>query len=435
MRRVTLALYTATAGIVFALIPESLRAEPEYDSYLDPIMTTSELPNIPDVKNKEYAAANSVEELQYNIFNDTEFYVPLAYLGHYLGFGWAGGTNSRFVGGDMEVNRIDSTTYTINARYNSNDPYADGYRASERLKIKLKDVQLVTNPADLVLGEPEVHDLEELSSLDAVVYNCGNTEDTAPIDIGYIETRSWSKSFDYSFTESASVTNKYSVGLPGIGGTAWEFTVNFAANQKWGSTNGETVTISRKAQYRAQIPSMSKRYITLTLFNQKSSIPYHSFAYLSYNIDLEGFLRWSGNARSDHPTDRPYITYSFGKNDGLNGPQQVLDEYQHSYIEGYSVWDWQWMSEEFGQSNLEVVLGTVAKRKYGGPMSGKFMIESSSQYNIVAGAPIPLTADEIATLPRCTSPAMWLTTEAEDKASSSAALSGISMSLGEQSGD
>ncbi|CCN49623.1 putative Aerolysin/haemolysin/leukocidin toxin [Vibrio nigripulchritudo MADA3029] len=445
MEKTPFALRTLAASIAIVLVPTLAVAGASADAAANSVTTTannSQLPSLPNYTNKEYADGGNAEALQYQVFNDPDFYKPLAYLGHYMGFGWAGGTNSGFIGEDMEVKRIDSKTYSINARYNSNDPHADGYWAHKRLKMKVKDVKLVTNPADLILGEPEVYDREALATVNAMVYNCGNTEDTAPVDIGYSETTSWSKTDNFSFGQSLSVTNKYEVGVPLIGGASSEVKVEFNASQGWNETNGDSTSIDQKAQYRAQVPEMSKRYITLTLFKQKADIPYNSFAYLSYNIDYEGFLRWGGNARSDHPTDRPYITHTFGHANGLNGPQQIADEYKFSYIGGYSGWDWHWMRDEFGQSNLNWAIGNVAKRKYGAPMSGKFTTVDGSQYNITAGASIRLTPEEIATLANCSQPVnsrmarlrtassqLGLKVESIDKHSDDNTVSNITMSL------
>lgn len=98
------------------------------------------------------------------------------------------------------------------------------------------------------------------------------------------------------------------------------------------------------------------------------------------------------------------MTQTFGSTIGLNGPQKIADEYKYSYISGRSNWDWHWMKDEFGQSNLSWVLGNVVKRKYGAAMSGKFTTVDGSQYNITAGAAIPLTQQEISTLANCSQP-------------------------------
>ena len=359
------------------------------------------LPVIPSYSDKAYADGGNEEVLKYNVVNDPDFYKPLAYLGHYLGFGWAGGTNSRYIGEDMEVSYDSNDSYTINARYNSNDPYADGYWSDNRLKIKVKDIKLVTDPSTLELGESEVYDREALVASSATVYNCGNTEDTVPVQLDFDETKSWTKTDDFKFGQAISVTNKYEVGVPGIGGASSEIKAEFNASQGWSEANGETTKIGRTAQYRAQVPAGYKRNITLTLFKQKADIPYKSFAYLSYNLDFEGFLRWGGNAQIDHPTNRPHLTHTFGSTSGLNGPQTIADEYQFSFIRNRSNWDWHWMRDEFGQSKLNWALGIVSKRKYGAVITGKFSTVDGSQYHIVGGAAVPLTAQDRANQANC----------------------------------
>ena len=257
MERKPFALCTLAASIVLVMAPSVALASTSSDgasSSTTPTVNNSQLPALPSYSNKAYADGGNEEVLKYNVVNDPDFYKPLAYLGHYLGFGWAGGTNSRYIGEDMEVSYDSNDSYTINARYNSNDPYADGYWSDNRLKIKVKDIKLVTDPSTLELGESEVYDREALVASSATVYNCGNTEDTVPVQLDFDETKSWTKTDDFKFGQAISVTNKYEVGVPGIGGASSEIKAEFNASQGWSEANGETTKIGRTAQYRSQVP-------------------------------------------------------------------------------------------------------------------------------------------------------------------------------------
>lgn len=367
------------------------------------IMANQSLPAIPEQSIKVYAGYDK-ESLQYNILNSKDFYKPISYLGHYLGFGWAGGTGSRYIGEDMVVERVNEDTYSIYAPYDKNDPYADGYWAHKRLKVKVKDIKLVSNPADLKLKEVQVYDLEPVSNLGGYAYNCGETEDSVPVSIAYSDTRSWSKTDATTLSTKVAIENTHKVGLPFIGGAETKITVEAGVNHTWENVKSGSETIQQTAQYNAVLSPMSKRYISLTVFKQKADIPYELFSYLKYSTEFNGFLRWSGNAHKDHPTNRPTVTHQFGSADGLSSSQKILDEYDHAHIPGYSTWDWNWMKNEFGQSGLTWVLANVANRKYGGILTGKFTTSHSGNFELVGGLEEDLTAQDIAQQCRKSSP-------------------------------
>ena len=75
-----------------------------------------------------------------------------------MGFAWAGGTASKFVGEDLEVTRLTDDSYSINARYNSDDPYTDGFRADERLEMTITDIEFVSDGSDLRLKTSQSFD-------------------------------------------------------------------------------------------------------------------------------------------------------------------------------------------------------------------------------------------------------------------------------------
>ncbi len=64
------------------------------------------------------------------------------------------------------------------------------------------------------------------------------------------------------------------------------------------------------------MPPRTKREITITFFKQMADIPYTSQMYMDYDLTYENFLRWSGNARTEHPTNRPWEVYTFGDRNG-----------------------------------------------------------------------------------------------------------------------
>ncbi|ASP38825.1 aerolysin family beta-barrel pore-forming toxin [Bacterioplanes sanyensis] len=360
---------------------------------MSPVVAASPADDIADFGDKLYAQQDAAS-LKYSIISDPDFHKPLAYMAHFMGYAWCGGTGSSYVGDDFHISQINQNQYRLQARYDANDANAGGYRANERLKMDISNIRFITNPGELELGEPQVYDREPIKTVTYVVRNEGDTDDTKVATLSYNETESWSKQDNFSFSETIGITNSYEFGLKLFGGKT-EIKAEFSADQGWSETEGNSDTVSQSAQYRAIVPARSKREITITFFKQKADIPYQSKMHMDYHVTYENFLRWGGNARHDHPTDRPWEKYTFGGRNQLNAAEDMLDQYLHRHIPGYSHWDWQWMLNEHGKDSLRWALGASSKQRFVVPMSGKFTTVDASQYNITAGPAIPLTAEEL----------------------------------------
>ena len=70
---------------------------PTYYDYIHPVQNHSE------------------SQLTWDLINQTGVYKALTYLGHALGYGWAGGTGGPYVGDDMNIQYVNSNTYRIKA--------------------------------------------------------------------------------------------------------------------------------------------------------------------------------------------------------------------------------------------------------------------------------------------------------------------------------
>lgn len=46
--------------------------------------------------------------------------------------------------------------YTINANYRDSDPYHDGYRSNERLKMTMSNFKILIDPDTIAYGKPQV---------------------------------------------------------------------------------------------------------------------------------------------------------------------------------------------------------------------------------------------------------------------------------------
>lgn len=343
---------------------------------------------------KKYYPFYDEVSLKADIIQDEDFYKPLAYLAHYMGFGWCGGTRAKYVGEDFDFKMIDNDTFELKAHYNSNDPYSSGYRAGERLKMTIDNVKFYMDGESLELGKSQIEDLKPLTSVTGYAKNRSDYEDSAVVDFTYNSSTSWSKTDNYSFSEKIGIANEYKFDV-GIMGNKTTITAEFSATQGWNETDGETNSLVQHQQYVATVPGKHKRLIRLTVFKQDASTPYKINMYMTYDLTFDGFLRWGGNARNDHPTNRPWETFTFGNNNGLDAKEDILQQYLHRDINGYGKWDFDWMINEFGESNVRWVLSRICKTDFGSISEGKFKTSDGTFTDMDAYDAVPLTEDEL----------------------------------------
>ncbi|WP_432667452.1 aerolysin family beta-barrel pore-forming toxin [Wukongibacter baidiensis] len=339
-----------------------------------------------------FSPTESQEILKSKIINSQEFIFKHALLAHYLGFGWCGGTASPYVGNDFEF-RKEGDNYVLQARYNSSDPHAGGYWADKRLKMTVSNVKFYFAPETVKQGEEKITELEPLAAQTFKIVNRGDTEDTANTKIAYTASKSVSKSSNYKFGQSLGTKTTVGVNVLFFKGEK-EISYNFNAEQSWSDTTTTVESTNLEASYTGKIPPKSKRIIKLMSYRTKSDIPYTANIYMDYDITFSGFLRWGGNARTDHPKNRPFVDVTFGNGD-LTAQEEIEDMYNHRSIPGYSQWDWNWMDQQFGANNVNWVVSNICNRPMGATMTGKFTCVDGSRVEVVAGEAIPLTPEEL----------------------------------------
>ncbi|WDV45000.1 aerolysin family beta-barrel pore-forming toxin [Clostridiaceae bacterium M8S5] len=340
-----------------------------------------------------YFTFTDEEDLKRNIINSPDFIKYHAYLAHYMGFGWCGGTASQYVGEDFSF-RKDGNNYILQANYNKNDPHSGGYWADKRLKMTISNVRFYIDTDSLTLGDEKVTTLDPVMLQSFKAVNKGDTEDTANVSFTYTKGQTVSNSFTYSFEEGIQVNSTAKIDVLFVSASL-NYGWSFKAGQSW--TNGTETASSTSVTtgYNTAVPAKSSRTVKLMSFKTKSDVPYTANIYMDYDITFSGFLRWGGNARSDHPTNRPFVNITFGEGD-KTAQEQIKDIYEHRDINGYSNWDWSWMENEFGADNVKIVVSQICRPK-GAHVDGKFTCIDGTHVEIVADDPIPLTDEELAT--------------------------------------
>ncbi|AEB77455.1 aerolysin family beta-barrel pore-forming toxin [Clostridium botulinum] len=333
------------------------------------------------------------EDLKAKIIQDSKFIDNWASIAHSLGFGWCGGTASQSIGEDFEFRREEEeggkVSYTLTARYNSNDPYAEGYRANERLCMKISNVRFVVEPNSIKLGKPKITKLTPLDSQSFEVINPNKTDAKLSGGFNYITTKTTSKTENFRFGEKIGVKTSFKIGIPSIVDSKVETSFEVSADQGWSNTNSNVETKQASTTYMSTVAPQSKKRIFLDVLATQSDVPYEGKIYMEYDIEFFGFLRYTGNARKDHTEDRPYVSFKFGGKNGMSAVEHLKDLYKHRNINGYSQWDWKWVDDNV-KGIFQPSYEDLTTNHNGGVISGVFTSVNGTRASIREGNAVAL---------------------------------------------
>jgi hypothetical protein len=330
--------------------------------------------------------------LKHIVAHDPDVIKNLATLAQMLGFAFPNGTQTTTVGEGFDVTP-EGDSYVIQAHHSPSDANAGGYRPYERLKITLSDFRTVIDPGTFVYGQPVITSLLPCVLAVYTASNAGDVDDVMTHEFEYTLSTTTSHATNVSFNSGFSVAISRSAQIPfsGQNGATCEATTefNFSSDRGWSDQTSTTEIQTISSSYTGTIPAQSKREIALMVLESASRIDYTASAKLAFNVAFTGYLRSEGNARSDHPTSSPTVTLTFGNKDaGVSGLQDILDQYDHSEIDGYSSVDWKWAKIANGAAIRDVM--RVSRGDIGVPLSGGFVqVQGTSTY-ISAQAPQPL---------------------------------------------
>lgn len=362
---------------------------------------------LPNISRSTYASSGSqldtklfafsdLEDLASKSIQDNEFVYNWSMLAHMMGFGWCGGTRSQYVGQDFDFKKTwknGQVAYELQAHYNSRDPYANGYRANDRLKITIENVRFVIDPKSIDFEEPRVTQLEPLVAASYTAVNPWDREDNIGHSFVYRADKTYNKTDTYSFSEKIGVKTSFKVGVPCIADGKVETSFEFTANQGWSTANGNTLSKTLTNSYNCVVPAHSQRRMDLISLQRKTEVPYSSNIYMLYDVTLSGFMRWGWNGMNGFPRNRPYVNIKFGGNNGQSAQDYLADIYKRRDISGYSDWDWGRIFEKYGQSPVDWLVNKTVNRQFGGVQTGVFTEMDGTETKIIAHIPEPITND------------------------------------------
>jgi len=321
---------------------------------------------------------------EWYLVNNREFYKPLSLLAHYLGFAWTAGTNSQYVGDDMVISTDGEGTYKIDANDSGN---CSGYRCNERLKMTVTDFEYQIDPQTFKAGEITQSNRDVIGRRSELVTNESDLEQQYRVTFKYEKSTNWSKTDTYGLSQKVTTKNKFK--WPLVGET--ELSIEVGANQSWASTGGEADTKGISNTIVVNVAPNTKQEVFMEVFRSSISYPYSFGAELSYKVTMNSFMRWSGNALSHHPEDRPNYTAEWvvGRNGGTD--KNLRYQYDHRNIPATNnEWDWPWMIREYSESSVRSVLGEIL-RPIETKVTGEFYADASFGSNVRYGETIPLS--------------------------------------------
>lgn len=337
------------------------------------------------------------EQLKAKIFSDPDFIKTYAWFADKLGFGWCGGTRAQGVGEDFDFSK-SGDDYILQAHYGANDPYADGYRASERLKMTISNVKFYLDPNSIKYDPMQASDPKPFLAGMVHVNNGGDTPITASPSLSYQIQTSKAHTSTYGFSENVGLKESLetSGGIFGFAGVkhTTELSFNFNASQGWTDTQTDGTSGTINAPTTVTVPPHSTVNVSMQSLKLNYSAGYTANVYVSYTITFHGFLRWSGNARTDHPQDRPTVDVTFGDKDkNISAVEDIMSKYNNRNIPGFSNWDWKWIEDHYGASVLQDNLAYIMRQR-GAVNVGKFEFKDCNDITVTASASIPYSGSD-----------------------------------------
>ncbi|MFY2510152.1 aerolysin family beta-barrel pore-forming toxin [Vibrio pectenicida] len=352
---------------------------PNHQTWCYPKQAISEIPRY---ALKSISEGNELDIQHQLVTNQENFVRPISYLAHYLGYAWVGGNHSQYVGEDMDIRR-ECESWVIQG---NSDGTCNGYRCDEKTKITIGNFAYTLNNNNFWHGLVTESEQELVKTITAVARNYTDVPQQVVVDLKVDESTNWSKSNSFGFAQKVATENTFK--WPLVGDT--KLTISLEANQSFSSTNGGSSSEHVTLQARPTVPANSEIPIRVELYRSTISYPYRFGANLSYDIEFNGFLRWSGNAWSTHPENRPTRAHTFTIGRTGNNSADLRYQWDHRYIPGeVKWWDWSWAINEHGLSNMQYVTG-ASLRPFHSYVSGDFYAESQFAGNIEIGQATPV---------------------------------------------
>lgn len=314
-----------------------------------------------------------------DVIFDSEFYCPLLNFANYLGYAWAGCSNPNIW--------FDSQ----NNEYVIQSPQGNGYRGNETLQTRIKDLRVEMDAATISLGDPVISPSSTSQNVKTATFeNQSYQDDVQEFRVTVAQQNCWSRTDEFTFGQSVSVTGEKKWKTE-VSEASISVTIGLSFEQAFSDTTSNCTTQNETIVTRVTVPARSRVTVSTAAINGQVTIPYTAKVNLGYTATFWNFLRWSGNAHNNHPTDRPYHSGVFGQNSApyKSAPDAIVESFneKNSLQRAYE-WDWNWMFGTYGVDALKNTMSGVT-RKHTRNVNGEFYSDGVS-YVTTIGAAQPL---------------------------------------------
>ncbi|NOJ17370.1 aerolysin family beta-barrel pore-forming toxin [Vibrio jasicida] len=330
-----------------------------------PIHPNTELPKHLGIS----IAEGSKAEIEYELVSNQELFIrPVSYLAHTLGYAWLSGNGGNFVGEDMVVNQVHDG-WEIQG---NNAGACNGERCSEKTKITASDFAYQLNPHYFSHGNITESTEDSTYTITAYAINTLDQAKQIHIQFDVEQIATWSKTDNSAFAQSVHISSPFQ--WPTIGTTSSWFIVK--GNQAFSDLTSGTSTLPATREANLTVPARSILPIRIELSHSRISYPFRFRADISYRVNFDGFLRYSGNAWHAHPKDRPTISHTFTLGRASELKENIRYQWDHRYIPGETKWwDWSWAIHNHGLPLMQYAAGATLQPYYS-HVSGLFDAES-----------------------------------------------------------
>lgn len=293
----------------------------------------------PSVSAYSVASVRDVEHLKYKVATNSTIIRNLACLADMLGFAGCGETQSPYAGDCFAIARNPDGTYSVQAQYNSSDPYASGYWADQRLKITLSNFRVTINPSTFHYGTSVITRLTPIAYDWVYAANPSSTLSAISVELSSSHADTYAHETTVSLGESAEVGIESEAEVPLFAAGKQSTAFPFDATAGWKPTSTASTVIGTKWKYVVQVPARSKKLVTLMAHRSRAHIDYNGVARVAFDVAFHGFLRWGSNPRRPPPTNRPLVAVTFGS-DRMSEIEAVFQQHGHSNQAHHAGRDW-----------------------------------------------------------------------------------------------
>lgn len=349
-----------------------------------------------DLKPKLYNFEN-LDKLTTIIIEDKDFISDWATLAHFMGFAWCGGTQSKLVGENFDLEKIwkdGKVVYVLQAHYDPNDLYSEGYRADERLKMTIENVRFIIDSDSIRFDAPEITNLDPILAGSYTGVNCSFNEESLSFKFNYQEEVSYRKNDSIDYSDEIKLEKNFKIEIPINDDDKYNPTFEFTCDKGWSNPiihSDKSSLIPLEKEITEMVPAKSQRKVELLRLHKETSLPYTANIYIAYDITLSGFIRWEWNGMKDFPRNRPYANVKFGGERGLNAQNHLEKIYNNRDIDDYSQWDWEKIFEKYKKTSVDSLINKIVNKQSGGIQTGTFNKTDKTETKVLVHLPEPLT--------------------------------------------